>query len=218
MSDVIPERADALPEIANDPGHPLRPFVFTWMDTGHGDARTWYSFTAREEFHGIERIVRIPRARPMAGLKKRKDELVVTEKVAHYHFDDDGAGGAPPEGDGPFGGLTHEEMEAELKRRHGPYVNDLEAHPLVQAWRRGEEIEWEPAPAPFPVGAVVRRHMRDMQDEHPEHAARVRSRQYEVLQAHALYSRVSTRRGPDWIANRLLELVPEAELVVTETP
>ena len=146
----------------------------------------------------------------MYGAKRRKDELVITTEQTHYRFDDDGSGGPAPTGSGPLDALTFEEMEAELKRRHGPYVNNVAEHPLVQAWRQGYEIEWTPAPCPYPVGSQVRRHGREMEDKSERLAERLRSRVYEVTQAHPLYSKVETKRGPQWIANRLLEIA-EAE-------
>lgn len=145
---------DDLPPVPNDPAHPLRPFVFCWTGRGHVDARTWYGETSRDEFHGLERIVRVPRRRSWMGMKPQKGELVVTRDETKYRFDDD-----------PEGELTHDEMMQRLRERHGEYVGRVREHPLVLAWQRGEEIPYTPSEPAFLAGSHVRQNYRGIPED-----------------------------------------------------
>lgn len=196
-------RSDKLPPVPNDPAHPLRPSTFCWFETGHLDAATWLGTTYRDEFHRVRRIDRWPRRGRPFGMPRAGERRVDAPETV-YIFDDE-----------PGRELTYEQVLEIVVDRHGDefHPDHIHRHPLVVAWRKGQEIPYTPSPPAFPVGSHVRRTHDRLP---PELRTRFRERDLQrppgrIVGGNALYVNVDWGNRQRWVAVSQLEAIDEGD-------
>ncbi len=180
---------DKLPKVPNDPAHPLRPYTFSWVRSSHLDARDWFAYTYRDEFHLMTKIIREPR-----GRRTPSDD---TKMGTFYRFDSN-----------PLEDLDYSQMIEKMRERYGEYVGNVQNHPLVLEWRKGKEIEYTPSEPLYPPGSIVRHNYSDLDDEMQKDMYKRDDRRGNVIKGNALYLLVDWggNMGERWQCARCLDL------------